>query len=153
MISCLHSLSQHTNATDAPGNTISRPDKDLRSPIAGAALARSASMYPDPDDVNIARDKPRSKESGFGGFPGPFELISLAAQRFFPSLERKIERRLTVPKTQTLLSVKGDDNRQRDDLALTRTRTVPYISFDARVGRCVRCRTPPMINSLPFAAC
>jgi hypothetical protein len=39
---------------------------------------------------------------GFGGFPGPIDLISRALKRAAPSTYRRLERRMTVPYTTTI---------------------------------------------------
>ena len=57
----------------------------------------------------------------------PHQLLSRAVNRFFPRLQRKLSRTLTMPRTQTIASQHGG--------AQTGARVVPYISFDAIVGR------------------
>lgn len=64
----------------------------------------------------------RIKHSGFGGFPMPHEIIGVLINRFFPKLERKLTRTVTMPLTTTMASRMG-------------TTLAPYISFDAVVGR------------------
>jgi hypothetical protein len=59
---------------------------------------------------------------GFGGFPNPITLAAGYARSRIPGLERS----LTMPRTTTIASTAG--NRQD-------SRSVPYISFDATVGR------------------
>lgn len=52
----------------------------------------------------------------------PHEIIGAIINRFFPKLERKLTRTVTVPLTTTIASRTG-------------TNLVSYISFDAVVGR------------------
>ncbi|KAF8060927.1 potassium transporter [Lyophyllum atratum] len=42
------------------------------------------------------------KYQGFGGFPGPFQVVQKIAKRFAPSTYRKLERSMTLPSTTTL---------------------------------------------------
>ena len=71
----------------------------------------------------------RTKHSGFGGFPMPHEIISAIFRRLFPKLERQLTRTVTIPRTQTLASVRDAATRPEG------TRFVSYISFGAVVGR------------------
>lgn len=68
----------------------------------------------------------RAKHTGFGGFPWPHEIISSLLKHFFPDANRRLTRTLTMPRTMTVTS-----QRQPSMAA----RVVPYISFDAVVGR------------------
>lgn len=68
-----------------------------------------------------------TKNTGFGGFPMPHVIIQRIFRRFFPKLERKLTRTITIPRTQTLASQYGS--------TASGSRAVPYISFDAVVGR------------------
>lgn len=45
---------------------------------------------------------PPTEKRGFGGFPGPIQLSQNLLKRFFPKAHRKIERKLTMPRTITL---------------------------------------------------
>ena len=69
----------------------------------------------------------QTKHSGFGGFPMPYEILSNLFGRFFPKLQRKLTRTLTIPVTTTIAS-------QRDNVPAG-AQPVPYITFDAVVGR------------------
>ncbi|OJT05481.1 Low-affinity potassium transport protein [Trametes pubescens] len=69
----------------------------------------------------------RTMHKGFGGFPMPHELISRLFGRAFPSLERKLTRTITMPRTRTIASERGTVG--------PGARPVPYISFEAVVGR------------------
>ncbi|KAJ7169106.1 cation transport protein-domain-containing protein [Mycena crocata] len=69
----------------------------------------------------------RAKHSGFGGFPMPHEIVKDLFSRFFPKLQRKLTRTVTLPRTTTLASRRGDVS--------VGAKPAPYISFDAIVGR------------------
>ncbi|KAJ7686542.1 cation transport protein-domain-containing protein [Mycena rosella] len=70
----------------------------------------------------------RVKDTGFGGFPMPHEIARNLFSRFFPKLQRKFTRSMTLPRTTTLASSRGD-------IGVVGAKPVPYISFDAIVGR------------------
>ncbi|VDC02697.1 unnamed protein product [Peniophora sp. CBMAI 1063] len=70
-----------------------------------------------------------AKHSGFGGFPLPHEILGRVVHYLFPKVKAKLERTLTMPRTMTVTSQSGQQN--ADDGATV----VPYISFDAIVGR------------------
>ncbi|KAJ8486784.1 hypothetical protein ONZ51_g4604 [Trametes cubensis] len=57
----------------------------------------------------------------------PHELLSRLFGRAFPQLERKLTRTITIPRTRTIASERGT--------LPPGTRPVPYISFEAVVGR------------------
>ncbi|CAE6533332.1 unnamed protein product [Rhizoctonia solani] len=65
--------------------------------------------------MNVPAQVP-SHQSGYGGFPMPHELAGRAIKRYFPQT-------LTMTRTLTMGSVGGEP------------RQVPYITFDAIVGR------------------
>ncbi|KAF8633452.1 hypothetical protein AX17_004621 [Amanita inopinata Kibby_2008] len=67
------------------------------------------------------------KNRGFGGFPMPFEIFRSILNRFFPKLKVKLTRTVTVPRTTSLVSNRTE--------APPGVKTVPYITFDALVGR------------------
>ncbi|KZT21063.1 hypothetical protein NEOLEDRAFT_1139908 [Neolentinus lepideus HHB14362 ss-1] len=69
----------------------------------------------------------RTKNRGFGGFPMPHEILSRAFRHFFPEVQQKLQRTMTVPLTTTIASQRGE--------VPTGVKPVPYISFDAIVGR------------------
>ena len=56
------------------------------------------------------------KYQGFGGFPGPVDIVHTFFKRATPSVYRRFERSLTIPHTRTLDS-----------------RSVPWLSFDGLV--------------------
>lgn len=70
----------------------------------------------------------RTKHRGFGGFPMPLEILSAIFHWLFPRLERQLTRTVTIPRTQTIASQAGPG-------APPGARLVPYISFEAVVGR------------------
>lgn len=57
----------------------------------------------------------------------PHKIISRIFRRFFPKLQRKLTRTITMPRTQTLAS--------QGKTTTPGVRLVPYISFEAVVGR------------------
>jgi hypothetical protein len=60
----------------------------------------------------------------------PHEIISSIVHKFFPNLERRIRRTVTIPVSRTLTSQHVESGQQA-----TGSRPVPYISFNASVGR------------------
>jgi hypothetical protein len=68
-----------------------------------------------------------TKHSGFGGFPMPHEIVKNLFSRFFPKLQRKLARSMTLPRIHTLTSNHGE--------GVVGAKPAPYISFDAIVGR------------------
>ncbi|KAF8622670.1 hypothetical protein AX15_006779 [Amanita polypyramis BW_CC] len=67
------------------------------------------------------------KNRGFGGFPMPLDILKRLMNRLFPEFNRKLARTLTMPRTTSLISGRAD--------APPGAKVVPYISFDAVVGR------------------
>jgi hypothetical protein len=67
----------------------------------------------------------RGTNENFGGFPGPRAIISRLIRRFLPGVHRHLTRTLTMPRTTTITSMRGNTERARP---------VPYVSFDAVVG-------------------
>ncbi|KAF9222488.1 TrkH-domain-containing protein [Gyrodon lividus] len=85
--------------------------------------------------------QPQQKLSGFGGFPMPHEMLSMLFRRLFPRAANRLHRTVTIPATTALTG---------GDLGWTTSvhvhgagsvtvpegsKPVPYISFDAVVGR------------------
>lgn len=62
-------------------------------------------------------------ERGYGGFPSPSDIVVRLLRRFFPKLQQRLSRTVTIPNTATYTSHGGN------------TVHVPYFSFDARIGR------------------
>lgn len=69
--------------------------------------------------------------AGFGGFPGPQDLVSRLLRRMFPRFYRNVQRTLTMPRTQTFVPHDSVDPGSASDSL----RQVPYFSFKAVVGR------------------
>jgi hypothetical protein len=67
----------------------------------------------------------RTAPDNFGGFPGPQDIISRLIHRFLPSVYRQLTRTVTMPRTTTITSIRGNTGGAK---------AVPYISFDAVVG-------------------
>lgn len=58
----------------------------------------------------------------------PFEILNSLFNLFFPKLKRKLTRSVTIPLTTTIASTRGGD-------IPSGAKPVPYISFEAIVGR------------------
>ncbi|TRM69077.1 cation transport protein-domain-containing protein [Schizophyllum amplum] len=71
--------------------------------------------------------RPSTKHDNFGGFPMPHHIIKRIVSAAFPDLHRKIARTVTMPVSTTITSQNGE--------TLEGARPVPYITFDAVVGR------------------
>ncbi|TFK74624.1 TrkH-domain-containing protein [Pluteus cervinus] len=69
-----------------------------------------------------------NKHRGFGGFPMPLQILSSLFGRFFPKAKRTLSRTVTVPTATSLVS-------QSMVHVPAGAKSVPYISFDAVVGR------------------
>ncbi|KZT12182.1 TrkH-domain-containing protein [Laetiporus sulphureus 93-53] len=69
----------------------------------------------------------------FGGFPGPFEMVSRAVRFAFPRLHRRLWTSVTMPRTETLIPRNAGQNAR--GAPGPPTRVVPYLSFRAIVGR------------------
>ncbi|KAJ3737528.1 cation transport protein-domain-containing protein [Lentinula guzmanii] len=69
-----------------------------------------------------------TKHSGFGGFPMPHEILQKLFDKFFPNLRHKLTRTITIPIATTIASQRGDN-------IPPGAKVVPYISFEAVVGR------------------
>lgn len=73
-----------------------------------------------------------TKKSGFGGFPMPHEIIRLALAYFFPKVEEKLQRTMTLQPTATFASARSGTGTVGGG---GQPVPVPYITFDAIVGR------------------
>ena len=71
----------------------------------------------------------RASDGDFGGFPWPHEIISSLIKRFFPGLKRQLTRTVTMPRTTTITS-----HHFHEPVSIL-AKVVPYITFDAVVGR------------------
>ncbi|RDX49309.1 hypothetical protein OH76DRAFT_1403887 [Lentinus brumalis] len=106
--------------------TMSRPtmSRPTASRARGASFTRTGTTNTAASHSHLPR---RTMHRGFGGFPMPHELLSRLFGRAFPQLERKLTRTITIPRTRTIASEHGTVG--------PGTRAVPYISFEAVVGR------------------
>lgn len=68
-------------------------------------------------------------DRGYGGFPGPQVLLLRLFRQLFPNAQRRFVRRVTIPHTTSIQSAQGSSD------AAAGVKSVPYISFDAIVGR------------------
>ncbi|KAF8342643.1 cation transport protein-domain-containing protein [Cantharellus anzutake] len=104
-------------------NTIRTIGSEVDPPPAGSALPRRTS----------------AKDLGFGGFPMPHQLLARIGARLFPTVAERIERTTTNQAQAISLqpSRVSASAAARTGLGMTtaRTKSVPYISFDAVVGR------------------
>lgn len=91
-----------------------------RSPTLHSMRAGPSTMTWDPTPL-------RAQDRGFGGFPGPLDVAGRAIRRIIPNIEQKI----TMPRTETLISQMHSTGGQGGGQA----RTVPYLRFDTVVGR------------------
>lgn len=67
-----------------------------------------------------------TKNNDFGGFPTPIQLAGDLVHRLFPGAANKLQRSLTVPRSNTILSGRHHDGEGKN---------VDYITFSANVGR------------------
>ncbi|PFH52155.1 hypothetical protein AMATHDRAFT_79883 [Amanita thiersii Skay4041] len=88
-------------------------------PLVSLNTNTSRTSYPP-----IAQD---ARTQGFGGFPTPLRILRSFLDRFFPTFKLKLTRTITIPTTTSLVSGRPD--------APPGAKNVPYISFDAVVGR------------------
>ncbi|KAF8511515.1 cation transport protein-domain-containing protein [Gautieria morchelliformis] len=72
--------------------------------------------------------KLHSAEEDFGGFPSPHVVLMRLFRKFFPRLHQRLTRTVTIP-SATVQSKRGGQT------TLFGAKPVPYISFDAIVGR------------------
>jgi len=79
------------------------------------------------------------RDVGFGGFPMPHEIIGRIAGFAIPKISNWLHRTVTIPARTLSISLRGGEREipQGSDATnlLSRTKSVPYISFDAVVGR------------------
>lgn len=69
---------------------------------------------------------------GYGGFPTPIELIKRFIIRFLPNLHRRLNRTMSMPRSNTVASAYGGTI---GGLSGDGAKEAPYITFDALVGR------------------
>ncbi|KAJ7325565.1 potassium transporter [Mycena albidolilacea] len=95
------------------GTSPSQPGNSLSPPKEGVAFPRrTATIY----SSNRKVDPENKKFEGKGGFPGPLTLAKALLKRGAPTTYRKLERKMTMPYTETLTATQ-----------------VPWISFDGLV--------------------
>ncbi|KIO22662.1 hypothetical protein M407DRAFT_79030 [Tulasnella calospora MUT 4182] len=82
-----------------------------------------------PTYMRRSQSRPDDRNQGFGGFPGPFDLIGRIIRKLFPS----IEQRITIPRTETLVS--NLNATTGGSIGGPTPRAVPYLRFDTVVGR------------------
>jgi hypothetical protein len=92
-------------------------------PTGSATFTQSGTSHPHRPTVPALR-------RGLGGFPMPHKIISLIVHKFFPNLERRIRRKVTIPASQTLTSQHVEEGQRA-----VGPRPVNYITFNALVGR------------------
>lgn len=68
-----------------------------------------------------------TKNKGYGGFPYPTALLLRLFKKLFPGVERRLVRTVTLPATRSISTMQGT--------TAGGSRGVPYISFDAIIGR------------------
>ncbi|KAF9650993.1 TrkH-domain-containing protein [Thelephora ganbajun] len=98
----------------------SRPS---RMPRSESTTARITTNYTHRSSVPAMR-------RGLGGFPMPHEIISSIIHKFFPNLQRRIKRTVTIPVARTLTSQYVEGGQQ-----FPGSQSVAYITFNALVGR------------------
>ncbi|KAL7412684.1 cation transport protein-domain-containing protein [Mrakia frigida] len=98
-----------------------------RSEATGTVRGPTNSSFPRSSTIRT-QHRP-TKQSGFGGFPMPHEIIRSGIAAVFPQIEKRITRTLTVPQTATIASTRSGTG------SIGPGKPVPYISFDAVVGR------------------
>ncbi|KAG5647075.1 hypothetical protein DXG03_001445 [Asterophora parasitica] len=110
-----------------------RPEPEpLQNPDRRSMHSRRASLSRQP---SIATAYTRSgsmsyKNRDFGGFPMPHVLVKNLFSRLFPKFRRRVTRTVTIPATMSLVS-----QSHRGGDVPTDAKAVPYISFNATVGR------------------
>ncbi|KAJ3551624.1 hypothetical protein NM688_g4595 [Phlebia brevispora] len=107
------------------------------SPHSAYTSARPTSVQiPDSplhrSDPSKDHQRPQA-EVGFGGFPGPGDVISGVSSKLFPTLHENFQRTLTMPRTATLIP--QDHEAPAADHLAGPARRVRYLSFIADVGK------------------
>ena len=90
------------------------------------------------DQTGLVQAQVRTTQTGFGGFPMPHELAGTLFLRLFPGAVNRLRRTVTIPVTTALAG--GELGRTASISGAARnvpegSKPVPYISFDAVVGR------------------
>ncbi|KAF8911487.1 cation transport protein-domain-containing protein [Gymnopilus junonius] len=117
----------HVTLHEIPGRLLSVPEF-RHSRTMSQAPSGGTSLHTHPTHHSHHSVLPEnSMTRGFGGFPSPFALISVLVSRMFPSVKHTLTRTVTIPATVSLTpsGVGAEPGKKQ----------VPYISFDAVVGR------------------
>ncbi|KAG9312203.1 cation transport protein-domain-containing protein [Chiua virens] len=91
---------------------------------------------------HVDHEPEQTSQTGFGGFPMPHKLLGILFRRWFPGAARRLRRTVTIPTTQALsggelgrtASISGGTGGTIGNMP-EGSKPVPYISFDATVGR------------------
>ncbi|KAL5532056.1 hypothetical protein ACEPAF_5620 [Sanghuangporus sanghuang] len=102
-------------------------DRDY-APPGTVPLARRYTTHHSHRSFRESTQDRSTKHRGYGGFPYPTDLLLRLFRFFFPNLERKLVRTVTIPDMQTI-STYPNTTTDRS------TRQVNYVSFNAIVGR------------------
>ncbi|KAI0671153.1 TrkH-domain-containing protein [Trametes maxima] len=108
----------------APERPVEASGIDLMGTVASRRSLRSS--------VVAAPNELRGQEDDFGGFPGVQDVLGSAAKKMFPGFQRRLQRTLTVPRTETLIPQTTADAAPISEGPVKR---VPYLSFSATVKR------------------
>ncbi|KAJ3511772.1 hypothetical protein NLJ89_g3904 [Agrocybe chaxingu] len=118
-------IPEHSPLTEEPQQLLSPPTemRSIRSrrPSVGPQMsARTPSHY-------SGYPERRSMHRGYGGFPMPWAILKSLFGKLFPKAQQKLVRTMTIPATMSITpnAAGADGDKKR----------VPYISFDATVGR------------------
>lgn len=114
-----HRTSRDKSPHDRPASNLSTRNYKFTGNHITTPLYRPETMHTFRSAASLGTN------ASFGGFPGPQEVISRLLHRFFPALHRRLARTMTMPRTTTITSMRGNTERSR---------AVPYVSFDAIVG-------------------
>ena len=113
-------------------------------PTLSSALPRTSTIreriyfvHTHPTHIVVRPEEPSALRTGFGGFPGPHILLGRLMKKFAPRLRQRLERTLTIPRTQTIpLQANNDVNTaHRTGVPFTHSKSPPYLSFSATIGR------------------
>ncbi|KAA1472120.1 hypothetical protein DENSPDRAFT_161945 [Dentipellis sp. KUC8613] len=99
-------------------------DFDLRR-----RMTRRATVTGQPVILQTASSK--HQDDDFGGFGNPLQIAHAAFKRFMPATHERLKRKMTMPAVATLVSTHS----LASGMVPEGARQVPYLSFEARVGR------------------
>lgn len=123
-----------------------RPQRLGQPLTATRSLPRTTTMHTNRSvaHTNVTREssgtalrRARTGEDvGFGGFPMPHEIIGKIVNYAVPKISDRLHRTISVPvRTMSISSQNGDSGSPSGVDIRARTKSVPYISFDAIIGR------------------